>query len=183
MLFRFTLAAFLATIVGLNLDVAPSQPQSRVSLHAVAVPQVNLASRQAPPSRSLPRDQGNVLQVHRPRSVPELFGGVAASETTSKCISKRSVPELVGGVAVSESSSKCVSKRSVPELFGGVAASETPASASASARCRSCSAASAVHESTSKCVSKRSVPELFAGTAVRESTDKSITTRAIPDSL
>ncbi len=84
MLFRFTLAAFLATIVGLNLDVAPSQTQSRVSLHAVAVPQVSLASRQAAtePEACHAIKETCVKSIDR-RSVPELFGGVAASETTS----------------------------------------------------------------------------------------------------
>ncbi len=91
MLFRFTLAAFLATIVGLNLDVAPSQTQSRVSLHAV-VPQVSLASRQAAAEpEACHAIKETCSKSIDQRSVPELFGGVAASETTSKCISKRSV--------------------------------------------------------------------------------------------
>ncbi len=61
---------------------------------------------------------------------PELVGGVAASETSTSCVSKRSVPELFAGTAVHESTSKCVSKRAVPELFAALACVNPPTRAS-----------------------------------------------------
>ncbi len=71
MLFRFTLAAFLATIVGLNLDVAPSQTQSESE--SVCTPSCRKLACIAPGCRragGLPRHQRNVLQVHRPALGP-----------------------------------------------------------------------------------------------------------------